>query len=166
MVSLADEVADVARDRAERLLVAGAEAALMLTIETGAGETVMKLRDAASSVPQSLDFVLPQSGVPVELVKCLRRANLTRLELFDLGRLPAELLSSLLACGVPHDVVFAHAELGIERPLPRRAIDTATRLLAIDREAETVAVSWGLPGNMTSLDPASCDPSDVEQCRR
>jgi O-antigen biosynthesis protein len=155
MVSLADEVADVARDRAERLLAAGAEAVLMLTIETGAGETVMKLRDAASGVPQSLDFVLPQSGGPVEFVKCLRRANLTRLELFDLGRLPSELLSSLLACRVPHDVVFAHAELGIEQPLPRRAIDTATRLLAIDREAEAIAVSCGVPGNVTSLDQAT-----------
>jgi hypothetical protein len=152
LVSLADVVADVARERARLLLTTGTPAVLILTVDAERNRVVVKLRDAASGVPQSLDFVLPRFGDPAELAACLRQANLTRLELFDLGRLPPELLGSLLDLGISHDVVVAHADVRGDQTLPRRAIDTATHVWSIDREAMAIAKPLALPRPAENLD--------------
>jgi GT2 family glycosyltransferase len=155
LVSLADEVADVAQSRARRLLAKGEKAVLILTVEPRHDGAVVRLRDAANGAPQSLEFTLPHASYPTELVKCLRQAKLTRVELLDLGRLPQKLLTALLGFHVPHDVVIAHAELGLERPSLRRVVARATRLLAMDREAQAAASSWKLRRNPVCIDEAT-----------
>lgn len=155
LVCLAGEVAEVAQRRARHLLAQGEKAALILTIEARRDGAVVRLHDAATSVPQSLEFILPQSSQPDEIIQCLRHAKLTRLELLDLGRLPHQLLAALLALRLPHDVVVAHAELGLERPLLRRIVASAEHLLTLDREAQAVVTSWKLRRNPICLDEAT-----------
>ena len=155
LVTLAGEVAEVAQGRARQLLAKGEKEVLILTVEPRPDGPVVRLRNAANGTPHSLEFVLPQSCYPTELVRCLRQAKLTRLELFDLGRLPPKLLPALLGLHVPYDIVVAHTGLGLEEPSSRRVVARATRLLAMDREAQAVALCWKLRRNPVCIDDAA-----------
>jgi GT2 family glycosyltransferase len=115
LVTAGGTVAEIAHERARQLLSDGEPAVLILEIRYYPGRVVGRLRNATEAVPQSLDFDLPSSGSASELLTYLRLAKLSRMEFFDLVRIPRGVVATLLELPVPHDIFVAHTELGLER---------------------------------------------------
>jgi hypothetical protein len=115
LVTVGGTVAEIARERARRLLAGGEPAVLILEIRYGPGRILGALRNAAEAVPQSLEFDLPASGAATELLAYLRLTKLARMEFLDLARIPRGVVATLLELPVPHDIFVAHTELGLER---------------------------------------------------
>jgi GT2 family glycosyltransferase len=115
LVTAGGTVAEIARERARQLLSGGESAVLILEIRYYPGRVVGRLRNATEAVPQSLEFDLPSSGAASELLEYLRLTKLSRMEFFDLVRIPRGIVTTLLELPVPHDVFIAHTELGLER---------------------------------------------------
>jgi GT2 family glycosyltransferase len=105
-------VADVARARAGRLIGDGARGVLILEIQYRAGRIVARLRDPDDGAPQSIDLVFPADLG--ELLRMLWQLELSRVELFDLARLPRTLVEGIRDLPVPYDLFLAHAELGLD----------------------------------------------------
>jgi GT2 family glycosyltransferase len=156
LVSIADAVAEVARQRARRLVGEGAQSVLVLEIERLPGRMVARLRDPNKGVPQSIDLMLPSETD--ELIRMLRQLDLSCVEFFDLARLPRVLVEALLDLPAAYDVFLAHAELGFGGRLFQaaeqspsnasfwRAILTgARRVLVPDAQAEAVATALSCP---------------------
>ena len=115
LVSAGGTVAEIARERARQLLSDGEPAVLILEIRYYPGQVVGRLRNATEAVPQSLEFDLPSSGAASELLSYLQLTKLSRMEFFDLVRIPRGVVATLLELPVPHDIFVAHTELGLER---------------------------------------------------
>lgn len=112
LVSAADAVAEVARERARCLVGEGVQGVLVLEIQRSPAQIVARLRAPNGCVPQSVDMMLPaEIG---ELVRMFRRLDLLRVEFFDLARLPLALTEALLGLASTYDVVLAHGELGVK----------------------------------------------------
>ena len=112
LVSVADAVAEVARERARCLVAEGVQGVLVLEIQRFPDRMVARLRDPNGCVPQSVDLILPSEIS--ELLGILRRLGLSRVEFLDLARLPRALVDALLSLTPTYDVFLAHAELGFE----------------------------------------------------
>jgi O-antigen biosynthesis protein len=115
LVTAGGTVAEIAGERARQLLSGGDPAVLILEIRYYPGRVVGRLRNAAEAVPQSLEFDLPSSGAAGELLSYLRLTKLSRMEFFDLVRIPRGVVATLLELPVPHDIFVAHTDLGLER---------------------------------------------------
>lgn len=115
LVTAGGTVAEIAGERARQLLSGGEPAVLVLEIRYYPGRVVGRLRNATEAVPQSLEFDLPSSGDASELLSYLRLTKLSRMEFFDLVRIPRGLVATLLELPVPHDIFVAHTDLGLER---------------------------------------------------
>jgi GT2 family glycosyltransferase len=115
LVTAGDTVAEIAGERARQLLSGGEPAVLILEIRYYPGRIVGRLRNATEAVPQSLEFDLPSSGAASELLNYLRLTKLSRMEFFDLVRIPRGVVATLLELPVPHDIFVAHTDLGLER---------------------------------------------------
>ena len=115
LVTVGGTVAEIARERARQLLVDGEPAVLILEIRYEPGRIVARVRNAAETAPQSLEFDLPKSGVATGLLEYLQLAKLARMEFLDLARIPRGVVATLLELSVPHDIFIAHTELGLER---------------------------------------------------
>ena len=115
LVTAGGTVAEIAGERARQLLSGGEPAVLILEIRYYPGRVVGRLRNATEAVPQSLEFDLPSSGAASELLSYLRLTKLSRLEFFDLVRIPRGVVATLLELPVRHDIFVAHTDLGLER---------------------------------------------------
>jgi O-antigen biosynthesis protein len=115
LVTAGGTVDEIASERARQLLSGGEPAVLILEIRYYPGRVVGRLRNATEAVPQSLEFDLPSSGAASELLSYLRLTKLSRMELFDLVRIPRGVVATLLELPVPHDIFVAHTDLGLER---------------------------------------------------
>jgi GT2 family glycosyltransferase len=115
LVTAGGTVAEIAGERARQLLSGGEPAVLILEIRYYPGRVVGRLRNATEAAPQSLEFDLPPSGAASELLNYLRLTKLSRMEFFDLVRIPRGVVATLLELPVPHDIFVAHTELGLER---------------------------------------------------
>jgi O-antigen biosynthesis protein len=115
LVTAGGTVAEIAGERARQLLSGGEPAVLILEIRYYPGRVVGRLRNATEAVPQSLEFDLPSSGAASELLSYMRLTKLSRMEFFDLVRIPRGVVATLLELPVPHDIFVAHTELGLER---------------------------------------------------
>lgn len=150
LVSAADAIAEVARERARCLVGEGVQGVLVLEIQRLPDRIVARLRDPNGCVPQSVDMMLPSEIS--ELVRILRRLNLSRVEFFDLARLPRALVEALLGLAPAYDVFLAHAELGFgcapfqtgeqsssNASFWRDIVAGAGRVLVPDAQAEALA---------------------------
>jgi O-antigen biosynthesis protein len=169
-------VAEVARERARRLRSGGV--VLILEIQCGQGPTVAKLRDAADAVPQSLEFVLPESGETNALFDFMEQLHLARVEFFDIARISPAVVDVLAKLPVPYDIFLAHAELGLEQtPFETRSVEEhltarpgepvsnprpwsdfvgkAYSVFVPDAQAEAFARSFSLQRGVTRLAPAA-----------
>jgi O-antigen biosynthesis protein len=158
LVTCSGAVAEVARERARQLLAGEMPTVLILEIQFGPGRIIAKLRDAIDAVPQSLEFPLPAVGEAVELLQFLLQLQLSRIEFFDLARIPRAAVDVLLKLSVPYDVFLAQAELGLGQasfqtpsdqfdpnpPSLREIVSRADRMLVPDAVAEAVASSRSL----------------------
>lgn len=113
LVSAGGGVTEVVSERAKRLVGEGAQGVLILEVQRQPGGAVARLRAPNETVPQSIDLMLPADSD--ELTQTLRQMRLSRVELFDLARLPRALVEALLGLPVSYDLFLAHAELGLGR---------------------------------------------------
>ena len=143
-------IADVARARAGGLVGDGGQSVLILGIQGRPDGTVASIRDPETAAPQSIDLALPKDMN--SLLEMLRQLQLSRLELFDLARLPRSLVEGLRTLAIPYDLFLAHCDLGLGqdpflRPSQgpadasfwRDIIAEAGCVLAPDAMAETLA---------------------------
>ena len=153
-------IAEVARERARRLVAGKMPAVLILEIQYRRGRIVAKLRDAGDATPQSLEFVLPPPGDPSDLLRFLGQLSLQRIEFFDFCRISSPVVKGLLELSIPYDLFLAHTELGLELDPSRDSgqvaegdttffrdvVAGAGRVLVHDAQAEAVARSLALDG--------------------
>ncbi|HJP67395.1 MAG TPA: glycosyltransferase family 2 protein [Sphingomicrobium sp.] len=157
LVSAGGAVAEIARERAERLAAEGVRGVLTLETQHLPNGTVARLRSPNGTVPQSIDLML-QSETD-ELMLALRQLDLSRVELFDLARLPRALVEGLLGLPVAYDLFLAHAELGLghtpfQRPPQsvsnasfwRDIVAGAKHVLVPDAQAEALAAALSRAG--------------------
>jgi GT2 family glycosyltransferase len=105
-------VAEVARARARRLAREDARPVLVLDVQYRADRIVARLRGSDDAAPQSIDLALPMESDA--LLRTLRQLGLSRIELFDLARLPRALVEGLRTLRVPYDLFLAHTDLGLD----------------------------------------------------
>jgi GT2 family glycosyltransferase len=151
-------IAEVARERARKLVAGEMPAVLILEIQYRSGRIIAKLRDARDAMPQSLEFDLPTLGETTDLFRCLRQLSLERIEFFDLCRISRTVVQSLLELSIPYDLFLAHTELGLEQgpdtTFFRDVVAGAGRVLVPDSQVEAVARSLALE-RITSLAAAT-----------
>jgi GT2 family glycosyltransferase len=167
LVTGSGAVAEVAEARARQLLD-NLPAVLVLEIRTRPGQLVARLRDAGGAAPQSLEFLLGAAGDATQLLACLRSMQLARMEMLDIARIPRTVVAALLELPIPHDILVAHAELGlkptsdpahIQNPLfYRLVVASADRLLVSDLQAEAVASSIAPRHRTTRLETVAPIP--------
>jgi len=124
---------------------------LILEIALRPGRIIAKLRDAIDAVPQSLEFLLPESGEAAELLQFLQPLQLARIEFFDLARLPRAVAEALLELAVPYDIFLAHTEFGFWSG----AVEKAGHVLVPDAQGEAVASSLSLQRPIIRLAPTA-----------
>lgn len=152
LVSVADAVAEIARKRARCLIGEGVQGVLILEIQRLPDRMVARLRDPNERVPQSIELMLPSETD--ELMRILRQLDLSRVEFFDLARLPRALIEALRGLCAAYDLVLAHAELGLgcepfqtagqslsKRAFWRDIAAGARRVLVPDAQAEAFAAA-------------------------
>jgi GT2 family glycosyltransferase len=174
LVTGAGAVAEVARERARRLLADEAPAVLILEIRYRPGQVIAVLRDATGAAPQSLEFKLPARGEALELLTFLRALQLGRMEFLDLAGIPRTAVAALLQLPVPHDIFVAHAELGlrpasnpesVQSPLfYSLVVASADRMLVPDGQAEAFARAIAPRRDVVRLDRS--EPRPVPAAKR
>lgn len=158
LVTMAGVVADIAAARARHLTDKGTRA-LSLTVRCRPDGPRADLRDGAGGIPQAAEVELASRSGLAQIQALLQATAVTRVELFDVARLPPGLLERLLDLKVPYDVVVAHDKLTATAG-DRRILDGADRLLAPNARAEAAARRLDLTRPVVRLDfgPAAAMP--------
>ena len=106
LVTGAGAIAAIARERG-RTIASEKQAVLILEVADAAGDSTVKLFNAAGGIPQSLRFSLSSTNDRKTLIEYLKRAELSEIEILD----PANVPFSLVELKVPYMIYIADAGL-------------------------------------------------------
>ncbi len=117
----------IARQRAQEVTSA-AEPAMILEVRYRADGAIVRIKNAAGEMPQSLQFNLSSSSECELLADFIKSNEPSRIELLDPANTPFQLIDLLLNLKVPYDIFIADA--GLLGPQNEKIFATAARSLA------------------------------------